>query len=161
MNGEPPSSGASERSTSDVAAPTLDGAGAREVLRTARHIAIVGASPHEWRASHRVMAYLLSQGYQCVPISPNAREVLGQRCYPSLELAAAEDETAFDIIDVFRRTEFAPDIARSAVALGTGTLWLQVGIVSDEAARIAHDGGVRVVMDRCTMVDHRVMREGG
>jgi len=130
------------------------------VLRQARSIAIVGASPHEWRASYRIMAYLLGQGYECVPVSPNAREVLGQACYASLEAAAdARDGRGFDIVDVFRRAEHTPDIARSAVALRCGTLWLQLGVISDEAARIAHEGGVRVVMDRCTAVDHRVMRE--
>jgi predicted CoA-binding protein len=138
--------------------PTLDGETAREVLRQARRIAVVGASLHEWRASHRVMAYLLSQGYDCVPVTPNAREILGRPCFPTLEEAAAHvQEGTFDIVDVFRRAEHTPDIARSAVALGCGTLWLQMGIVSEEAARIAHEGGVRVVMNRCTMVDHRIM----
>lgn len=143
---------------------TLDGDAAREVLRVAQRIAVVGASPHEWRASNRVMAYLLGQGYECVPVTPNAREVLGQTCFTSLEAAvAASGGRAFDIVDVFRRAEHAPDIARSAVALGCGTLWLQIGIVSEEAARIALDGGVNVVMDRCTAVDHRVLRaqQGG
>jgi predicted CoA-binding protein len=140
--------------------PILDAAAAREVLRTARRIAVVGASPHEWRASHRVMAYLMAQGYECVPISPNAREVLGRPCYTSLETAvAAEGGSAFDIVDVFRRAEHTPAIARSAVALGCRTLWLQMGIASDEAARIAHRGGLTVVMDRCTAVDHRALRE--
>ena len=69
-------------------AQSLDGAAARDVLRKARSIAVVGASPHEWRASHRVMAYLLGQGYECIPITPNAREVLGQTCHASLEAAA-------------------------------------------------------------------------
>jgi predicted CoA-binding protein len=138
---------------------TLDGAAAREVLRQARSIAVVGASPHEWRASHRVMAYLLAQGYECVPISPNWPEVLGRPCFPSLEAAAeAQGGEGFDVVDVFRRAEHTPEIARSAVALRCGTLWLQMGIVSDEAARIARDGGVDVVMDRCTAVDHRVLR---
>lgn len=142
------------------AVPLLDGDAAREVLRQARSIAVVGASPHAWRASHRVMAYLLGQGYECMPISPNAREVLGQPCFTSLdEAVAARGGQGFDIVDVFRRAEHTPDIARSAVALGCGTLWLQMGIVSDEAARIAHEGGVRVVMDRCTAVDHRLLRE--
>jgi predicted CoA-binding protein len=140
--------------------PVLDAAAAREVLRSAQRIAIVGASPHDWRASHRVMAYLLDQGYECVPISPNATEVLGRPCHASLEAAVAADGgRAFDIVDVFRRAEHTPAIARSAAALGCGTLWLQMGIASEEAASIAHAGGVRVVMDRCTAVDHRVLRE--
>lgn len=139
--------------------PVLDASGAREALRAARRIAVVGASPYPWRASNVVMAYLLEQGYACVPVNPEAETVLGQPCFPTLEAAvAAAGGQSFDIVDVFRRAEHAPDIARSAVALHCGTLWLQQGIVSPEAARIAHEGGVAVVMDRCTAVDHRGMR---
>lgn len=140
----------------------LDEQGAREALRTARRIAVVGASPYPWRASNVVMAYLLEQGYDCVPVNPEARSVLGRPCYPSLEAAAAAERgdagKPFDIVDVFRRAEHCPDIARSAVALGCGTLWLQQGIVSAEAAAIAAAGGVAVVMDRCTAVDHQALR---
>jgi predicted CoA-binding protein len=138
--------------------PVLDADGARELLRTARRIAIVGASTHEWRASHSVMEYLLEQGYECVPVTPMASEILGRRCYPTLEAAVA-DGGPFDIVDVFRRPEFAADIARSAVALGCRALWLQIRIVDWEAAGIAHEGGLQVVMDRCTAVDHRRLRK--
>ncbi len=137
---------------------TLDGDAALDVLRTASRIAILGASPHPWRASHSVMRYLLDQGYTCVPINPMTDEVLGQRCYPTLEAAVEATGAAFDIVDVFRRPEYAPDIARSAVSLGCGTLWLQLGVISPEALRIAHAGGLRVVMDRCTAIDHRTLR---
>jgi hypothetical protein len=131
-----------------------------ELLRGARRIAIVGASPHPWRASNSVMAYLLEHGYDCVPITPNAESVLGRRSFANMEDAVAGDGArAFDIVDVFRRPEYTPDIARSAVALGCGALWLQIRIVSWEAARIAHAGGLKVVMDRCTAVDHRRLRE--
>ncbi len=143
----------------DASVPILDAAEAREVLRVARRIAIVGASPNPWRASNSVMAYLLRQGYECVPVNPTADSVLGQTCHPSLEAAAAASEGGpFDIVDVFRRPEHAPEIARSAVATGCGTLWLQLGVVSREAARIAHEGGLKVVMDRCTAIDHRALR---
>ena len=129
------------------------------MLRSARRIAVVGASPYPWRASNVVMAYLIEQGYACVPVNPEAASVLGQPCFATLEEAvAAAGGESFDIVDVFRRAEHTPDIARSAVALGCGTLWLQQGIVSWEAARIAHEGGVAVVMDRCTAVDHRGLR---
>ncbi len=142
--------------------PVLDAEGARAVLRSARRIAVVGASPYPWRASNVVMAYLLEQGYECVPVNPEAASVLGQPCFPTLEAAVAAVAAAggegFDIVDVFRRAEHTPDIARAAVALHCGTLWLQQGIVSWEAARIAHEGGVAVVMDRCTAVDHRGLR---
>lgn len=130
-----------------------------EILRLARRIAIVGASSRAWRASHTVMAYLLEQGYDCVPVNPNETAVLGRPCFPSLEAAvAAEGGGPFDVVDVFRRPEHTPDVARSAVATGCGTLWLQQGIVSEEAARIAHAGGLTVVMNRCTAVVHRRLR---
>ena len=148
--------------------PILDADGALEVLRVARRIAIVGASPERWRASNSVMAYLLEYGYECVPVNPNASSVLGRTCYPSLEAAVAavavksvepKPGPPFDIVDVFRRPEYTPEVARSAVATGCGTFWLQQRIISWEAARIAHDGGLKVVMDRCTAVDHRHLRE--
>lgn len=141
--------------------PILDGQGAVAVLREARRVAIVGASPNPWRASHSVMDYLLTHGYECVPVNPNITAVLGRTAYPSLEAAVEATGGPFDIVDVFRRPEHTPAIARSAVALGCGTFWLQQRVVSWEAARIAHEGGLRVVMDRCTAIDHRALRTRG
>jgi len=143
---------------SDDPVPLLDASGAMEVLRTASRIAIVGASSHPWRASNSVMRYLLGQGYECVPVTPTRDEVLGQTCYGTLEEAVAATGGPFDIVDVFRRPEHTPDVARSAADLGCGTLWLQQGVVSWEAAGIAHDGGLTVVMDRCSAVEHRHLR---
>jgi hypothetical protein len=133
---------------------------ALEALARARRIAIVGASPDEGRPSHGVMRYLLGQGYDCVPVNPNAGEVLGVPAFATLEDAVAATGR-FDIVDVFRRSEHAAGVARSAVATGAGTLWLQLGVVSWEAARIAHDGGLVVVMDHCTAIDHRRLRALG
>lgn len=148
-------------SAAEPLVPLLDPQAAIEVLRDARRIAVVGASPHRWRASNSVMAYLLSQGYECVPVNPNQTMVLEQACYPSLEAAVgAAGGQPFDIVDVFRRPEFTADIARTAVALGCGTLWLQQGVISWEAAEIAHEGGLGVVMDRCTAIEHRRLRSG-
>jgi len=138
--------------------PILDLAGALEVLRWAGRIAVVGASPDPHRPSYGVMRYLQHHGYECVPVNPNARDVLGVRCFGTLEEAAAESG-AFDVVDVFRRPEHAVGVARSAVATGARVLWLQLGVVSWEAATIAHDGGLEVVMDRCTAMDHRRLRE--
>ena len=135
----------------------LDHTGAVELLRTARRIAVVGASSLPWRASNSVMRYLLGQDYECVPVNPRRSEVLGQVCYPSLEVAVAATGP-FDIVDVFRRPEHAPGIARSAVATGCGALWLQLGITSPEAARIAQEHGLAMVQDRCTAVVHRHLR---
>jgi predicted CoA-binding protein len=130
------------------------------VLREARRIAIVGASPDSDRPSHGVMRYLLEQGYRCVPVNPMTDAVLGLPSHPTLEAAVAAGGPV-DIVDVFRRSEYAPDIARSAVAVGARTLWLQLGVVSWEAARIAAAAGVEVVMDRCTAIEHRRLRAGG
>jgi uncharacterized protein len=132
----------------------LDEEGMKALLRSTRRIAVVGASPDPYRPSNGVMGYLLAYGYECVPVNPNASEVLGQRCFPTLE-SAAQESGPIDIVDVFRRPEHAPGIARSAVAVGAGALWLQLGIVHWEAARIAAEGGLAVVMDRCLAVDHR------
>ena len=138
--------------------PLLSDAAALELLRDARRIAVIGASSLPWRASNSVMGYLLTHGYECVPVTPKRTKVLGRPCYDTLEAAVAATGP-FDIVDVFRRPEFTPDVARSAVATGCGALWLQQDVISAEAARIAHDGGLAVVMDRCTAVVHRLLRD--
>ncbi|MBX3031487.1 MAG: CoA-binding protein [Chloroflexi bacterium] len=126
-------------------------------LAAARRIAVVGASPDPTRPSNGVMRTLLDAGYDCVPVNPNTTEVLGRRAYPTLE-AAVEATGPVDLVDVFRRPAATPDVARSAVAVGARVLWLQLGVVSWEAARIAHEGGLSVVMDRCTAIELRRIR---
>jgi predicted CoA-binding protein len=128
------------------------------LLAAARRIAVVGASPDPWRPSHGVMGYLIAHGYDCVPVNPETDEVLGRRAHTSLEAAVEATGGPFDIVDVFRRPEATPEVARSAVATGCRSLWLQLGIISWEAATIAHEGGLPVVMDRCTVIDHRALR---
>jgi uncharacterized protein len=140
--------------------PLLDEAGALELLGAARRIAVIGASPDRARPSHSVMRYLQAQGYECVPVNPQVRDVLGVPAFPSLEDAVAT-WGPFDIVDVFRRPEHTPAIARTAVATGCRALWLQLGVVDWEAARIAHDGGLAVVMDRCTAIEHRKLADRG
>jgi predicted CoA-binding protein len=138
--------------------PLLDDAGIAAVLRDARRIAIVGASPDPSRPSHDVLRYLLRAGYECVPIHPGARKILGVPAFETL--AQAVDATGpVDIVDVFRRPEACPTHAAEAVAVGARCLWLQLGVVSWDAARIAAAGGLSVVMDRCTAIEHR--RLGG
>jgi predicted CoA-binding protein len=127
------------------------------LLARAKRIAMVGASPNPARPSFGVMSYLLQEGYEVVPINPHADEILGIRAYATLEDAVAVTGR-FDIVDVFRRPEHTPEIARSAVETGAGALWLQLGVVNWEAAQIAHDGGLPVVMDRCTAIEHRRIR---
>ena len=133
---------------------------ARELLAAARRIAIVGASPDPVRPSNGVMSYLLAAGYTCVPINPSVPEVLGQKAYPDLASAVSADGR-FDIVDVFRRPDAAPEVARQAVETQAGALWLQLGVVSWEAARLAAAAGLPVVMDRCTKIEHQAMRNAG
>jgi uncharacterized protein len=122
-----------------------------EILRDARTIAMVGASPRPNRPSHGVMRYLLEHGYRVIPVRPrDCDEVLGVPCVASL----AEIGEPVDLVDVFRRPEFGADVAREAVAAGARALWLQLGIVSPEARRIALDAGLDYVQDLCTAVVH-------
>ena len=114
---------------------------------------MLGASSNPMRPSNDVFRYLVAAGYEVVPVSPTDTEVEGVRAHPTLAEAVAAPGP-FDIVDVFRRPEFCPDHAREAVAAGARCLWLQLGIVSAEAARIALDGGLSVVMDRCTKIEH-------
>ena len=119
----------------------------RSLLGEARVIAVVGISSKEWRPSHEVASYLQDHGYRIIPINPNESEVLGERAYPSL-LDIPED-VRVDVVDVFRRPEHTAEVARDAVQVGARLLWLQEGIVSEEAARIAQEGGLDVVMGVC------------
>jgi predicted CoA-binding protein len=123
---------------------------AAAILREARTIAVVGASADPWRASNGVMRYLLDAGYRCLPVNPACDEVLGVPAVASL----AEIEEPIDLVDVFRRPEFCADHAREAVEAGAGALWLQLGIVSAEARRIAEENGLDYVEDACTKVVH-------
>jgi predicted CoA-binding protein len=137
--------------------PVLDGDAAGELLRSSRRIAIIGASANPARPSFGVFRYLVHQGYDCVPVNPAARDVLGIPAFRTLR-EAADATGPFDIVDVFRRSELCPPHAREAVEIGARCLWLQLGVVSWEAAQIAHDGGLAVVMDRCTAIEHRRIR---
>jgi uncharacterized protein len=123
-----------------------------QILREARTIAMVGASPRPDRPSHGVMRYLLAAGYRVIPVRPrDCDEVLGVPCVTSL----AEIAEPIDLVDVFRRPEYTPDVARETVAVEAKALWLQLGIVSEEARRIAEDAGIDYVENACTAVVHR------
>lgn len=115
---------------------------------------MVGASSNPGRPSFGVFRYLLSQGFECVPINPNERAVLGIPAFRTLPEAAAETGP-FDLVDVFRRSELVVPHAEEAVAIGARALWLQLGVVNWEAARIASAAGLAVVMDRCTAIEWR------
>jgi predicted CoA-binding protein len=136
----------------------LDGAGIAEVLLRARRIAIVGASANPSRPSFEVLRYLVLNGYDCVPINPNVRDVLGRPAFRTV-VEATDATGPFDIVDVFRRSELCVPHAQEAVAIGAGCLWLQLGVVNWEAAAIATAGGLSVVMNRCTAIEHRLLRD--
>ncbi|HEX8100622.1 MAG TPA: CoA-binding protein [Actinomycetota bacterium] len=123
----------------------------RSTLREAKTIAVVGLSSDSYRASHSVAAYLQRHGYRIVPVNPNETEVLGEPAYASL----LDVPDAVDIVDVFRRAEHTPPVAEEAVKCGARLLWLQSGIVNEDARRIAEDGGLDVVMDACMKIEHQ------
>ena len=122
----------------------------REIMHTARTIAIVGLSSNVLRPSNFVGFYLQRHGYHIVPVNPNEKEVLGEKAYASL----SEIPFHVDVVDVFRAPPFVPSIAQEAVQIGAGALWLQFGVISGESARNAQAGGLKVVMDRCMKVEH-------
>jgi predicted CoA-binding protein len=124
----------------------------RRILRSARTVAVVGASANPARPANFVLTYLLSSSadYEVWPVTPNDREILGVKTYPSL----ADLPGAPDIVDVFRRADQLPGVAREAVAAGAKTLWMQLGLHSDEAVEIAHSAGLNVVSNRCLKIEH-------
>ena len=131
----------------------------RILLGEARTIAVVGLSAKLGRPSLDVAAYLQGRGYRIVPVNPRETEVLGQRAYPTL--LDIPEELPIDVVDVFRRAEDTPDIARDAVAIGAKVLWLQDGIVNEQAYRIASEAGLEVIMGVCIRrTQQRLDREG-
>ena len=122
----------------------------QRVLHGARTIAVVGLSGNELRASTFVGYYLRRHGYEVIPVNPRETTVLGVPSRASL----AEVESQIDIVNVFRAPDALPEIAREAVAVGAGTLWTQFGVINEEGARIAEEGGLTVIMDRCLKVEH-------
>ena len=134
--------------------PILDEAGIGALLHETRRIAVIGASDDPGRPSNDVFRHLVASGFDCVPVNPNVAEVAGVTAFPTLADAVVATGPV-DIVDVFRRPEHCPEHAREAVAAGARCLWLQLGVVDWDAARIAHDGGLAVVMDRCLSVEWR------
>ncbi|GGN96132.1 CoA-binding protein [Saccharibacillus kuerlensis] len=129
-----------------------------KLLEAAGNIAVVGLSDKPDRTSHMVSQAMQLRGYRIIPVNPTAagQEILGETCYASL----ADVPEPIDIVDVFRRSEFCADVAREAAAVGAKTLWLQSGIYSDEAAEIASEAGLTVIMDRCIKVEDAVTGAG-
>jgi uncharacterized protein len=123
----------------------------RDLLKSTHTIALVGASPKPDRASHGVMAFLQRSGYRVIPVNPVAAgtTILGETVVATL----ADIKEPVDMVDVFRRAEDTPEVAEEAVAIGAKSLWLQLGIANDDSARIGTEGGLDVVMDRCTAIE--------
>ena len=136
------------------AVPLLGDAEIRDLLGSVRRIAVIGASDRPGRPSGDVFEALLRVGYDAVPVTPRFATVRGRTAYPDLATAVAATGP-FEIVDVFRRAEDCPPHAHEAVAAGARVLWLQLGIVSWEAAEIARAGGLGIVMDRCISVERR------
>jgi uncharacterized protein len=122
----------------------------QRLLHTSKTIAIVGLSSNELRPSHFVGYYLKRHGYRVVPVNPRETNVLGETCYARLQ----DVPVPVDIVNVFRAPAALPEIARDAVAVHAHALWCQFGVINEEGARIAEDGGLAVVMDRCIKVEH-------
>ena len=127
------------------------------LLTQSSTIAVVGLSPKPDRPSHRVAAYLQSQGYRIIPINPNATEVLGEHSYP--DLRSVPDP--IDLVDIFRRSEEVPPVVEDAIAVGAKAVWMQDGVINEAAAAQARAAGLPVVMNNCSMRVHRRMMATG
>ncbi|UOF89866.1 CoA-binding protein [Fodinisporobacter ferrooxydans] len=122
-----------------------------DILKQSKTIAVVGLSVDPAKASHEVASYLQSQGYEIVPVNPNAGNILGRAAHPDLRNL----DGPVDIVDIFRRSEHVLEVVQQAVSIRPKLIWLQSGIVNDEAKRLAEQAGIPFVMDRCLKVEHR------
>ena len=122
----------------------------KEILQTYKTIAVVGLSSQPWRASHSVSEYMQNAGYRIIPVNPNETEVLGERAYGSLDAVPER----FEIVDIFRRSEYVPEIVEAAIRRNARVIWMQLGVIHDEAAERAQGAGLEVVMDRCMKIEH-------
>lgn len=133
---------------------TDDTARLRRILAESRTIAVVGLSAQPHRPSHEVALYMRSQGYRIIPVNPAYTEVLGERCYASLELVPEP----VDIVDVFRRTEEVLPVARQAIAIGARCFWQQLGVLNEAADQLVREAGLEAVMDLCIKIEHARLR---
>jgi predicted CoA-binding protein len=128
-----------------------------ELLKTSRTIAVVGLSSKRFRPSHGVAEYMQRNGYRIIPVNPFEQTVLGEKCYPDLQSIPEP----VDIVDIFRRAEFVPEVVDAAITIGARAIWMQEGVVHEESAARARAAGLEVVMDRCILKDHRRIAFGG
>ncbi len=122
----------------------------RRILRESRVLAVVGLSADWFRPSYFAAKYMLEHGYRVIPVNPKYREILGQKCFPSLR----EIKEKVDIVDIFRKTQDVPPIADDAIAIGARVLWQQLGVKNEAAAQKARAAGLEAVMDRCVKIEH-------
>src|SRR5579871_3627633 len=122
----------------------------RDLLGASRTIAVVGLSSKRFRPSYGVAEYMQREGYRIIPVNPNETEVLGEKAYARLEDVPGK----IDIVDIFRRSEYVRDVVESAIKIGAKAVWMQQGVVDEQAAGIARAAGLDVVMDRCILQDH-------
>jgi predicted CoA-binding protein len=125
-----------------------------EILKKYRRFAMVGLSGNPYRPSHFAAIYMMAEGYEVIPVNPGEAEILGQKSYPTLTALAEADPTALKMVDIFRKPEDVPPLVEEAIALGAEVIWLQLGVIHQEAARRAVEAGVDVVMDRCVKIEH-------
>ena len=125
--------------------PTLS-----DALNNSKTLAVVGLSDDNLRPSYMVAKYMQDHGYRIIPVNPKCDEILGEKCYPSLS-AIPEP---IDLVDVFRKPADALVVAEEAIAIGAKTLWLQIGVVNEEAKKLAEAAGITVIMDRCIKIEH-------
>ena len=123
-----------------------------ELLKNAKTIAVVGLSDSPFRASHGVSAYMQAQGYKIIPVNPTIESALGEPSVPTL----LDVKEKIDIVDVFRRPEFVPEVVDQAIQLKVPAIWLQEGVVHEAAADKARQAGITVIMDKCILKEHRV-----
>jgi len=121
-----------------------------DLLRRSKTIAVVGLSSKKFRPSYGVAEYMQAQGYRIIPVNPNETEVLGEKTYQSIE----DVPEHIDIVDIFRRSEFVEPIVDSAIRMGANAVWMQEGVVHEDAAKKAREAGLAVVMDRCILKEH-------
>jgi len=127
-----------------------------EILNSSRVVAVVGLSAKPDRPSYRVADYLKTQGYRIIPVNPAESEILGELCYPDL----ASVPESVDVVDIFRRSEEVLPIVKEAIRIGAKAVWIQEGVINEEAAARAREAGLMVVMDKCMLKEHQKLKNG-
>ena len=122
----------------------------KEILERYKKIAVVGLSSQRWRPSYGVSEYMQEAGYRIIPVNPNETEVLGEKAYPTLD----DIPEPFDIVNIFRRPEYVPEVVESAIHRNARVIWMQLGVANEEAAARARASGLEVVMDLCILQEH-------